>query len=259
MRTPFDEVVEQIRVSGFHNHRREAHSDTVSRGIIADLTGECEVLRADLEADRVRCWLNVRTPGARQRKIDLLVTEPTPAGEPDLDAVRICVENKSVVTAHRNRDARFDDLNEALQVLHRVKSEAVLVATVIVGVADRVLNVPDRIKPMFRGRAGEFKEHILPRLSTGDQRLWTEFPLAVSANKPDDPAKTVAKFRQLPRRPPGLTHVVGYDYVLVVPAHIDNVNPPTIARDNALGIDVDAEYEVLLAQMCKAYKARWHL
>ena len=141
----------------------------------------------------------------------MLIGEPTPEGSPDLDRLRICVENKSVVTAHRNRDARFDDLNEALQVLHRVKSEAVFVATVIVGVAERVLNVPDKVTPLYKNSMGEFQKNVLPRLSSGDATLWDEFDWAVSKNRPDDAKATVAKFRQLPTRPTGHTHVVGYD------------------------------------------------
>src|SRR3989442_11239341 len=58
------------------------------------------------------------------RSIDLLVGEPRADGNsPDLAKSRIFVENKSVVTAHRNKDARYDDLNESLQVLHRERSE----------------------------------------------------------------------------------------------------------------------------------------
>ena len=33
------------------------------------------------------------------------------------------------VTAHRNRDARFDDLNETMQVIHQAKAEAIVVST----------------------------------------------------------------------------------------------------------------------------------
>ena len=255
MSTPFDAVVEEIAKRGFHNHRLEDHSDVVGEGVFADLVANCQPLKDDVDSGQIAHWLNVRTPGARQRKIDLLVGEPTAKGTPDLAKLRICVENKSVVTAHRNRDARFDDLNEALQVLHRVKPDAVLVATVMVGVAERVLNVPDRIKPFHRN----FEKRILPRLSKGDVRLWREFREAISRNKPDHPRKTVEKFMQLRTRPPGHTHVVGYDYLLLVPVYIDNVNPPYIPRPNNLGIDVDAEYKTMLSQICKAYRARWHL
>lgn len=81
-------------------------------------------------------------------------------------------------------------------------------------------------------------------------------------NRLSDSAKTVAKFRQLPTRSPGHTHVVGYDYVLLVPAFIDNVNPPYIPKPDdprSLGIDVQLEYAAMLDTVCKAYTARWHL
>ncbi|HEX7295941.1 MAG TPA: hypothetical protein VF251_09340, partial [Pyrinomonadaceae bacterium] len=64
------------------------------------------------------------------------------------------------------------------------------------------------------------------------------FEWAVSDNKLGDPAETVRKLRMLPTRHPGHTHVCGYDYVLVVPVSIDNVNPPRLAVHNDLGIDI---------------------
>ena len=81
----------------------------------------------------------------------------------------------------------------------------------------------------------------------------------MSRNRPRDPQRTVEKFRKLPTRPPGRTDLVAYDYVLLVPVFIDNVHPPRVARDNALGIDVDGEYRMMLDRICKAYTARWHL
>ncbi len=260
MSTPFDTVIAEIKGRGYHNQRLAVHSDIVSEGIFADLQRGCEALEEDLRSGRVGRWLNVPAPGARERKIDLLVAQPrADSTAPNLQEPRICVENKSVVTAHRNRDARFDDLNEALQVLHRVKPEAIMIATVLIGLADRVLNVPDRIGPLYRDRAQEFEHNVVPRLSSGDQSLWTEFAIAVSRNRPLDPQRTVEKFRQLPLRQPGFTHVVGYDYVLLVPVFVDNVNPPFLARDNPLGIDIDRDYELMLEHVCKAYQARWHL
>jgi hypothetical protein len=260
MITPFDDVIADIKKRGYHNHRLEDHSDIVSKGIFKDLLRLCDVIKLDFEGNRIRYWLNVPAPGARHRKIDLLIGESQQRiNAPDLDRLRICIENKSVVTAHRNRDARFDDLNEALQVLHRVKPEAVLVATVIIGIAERVLNVPDKIKPIYRDQPEEFESKVLPRLSSGDQSLWKEFSWAVSINRTIDAEKTLEKFRTLPQRQPGHTHVVGYDFVLFIPVHIDNVSPPCVARSNSLGIDIDKQYQAMLKQICKAYKARWHL
>ncbi len=200
MTTPFDAVIEQIKLRGFHNQRLEDHSDIVSEGILDDLRKRCAPFGADFAAGRITSWLNVRTPGARNRKIDLLVGEADAGRKPDLQKLRLCVENKSVTTAHRNQYARFDDLNEALQVLHNAQAEAIVVATVIIGVAERVLNVPDRVKPVYRERLAEFNERVVPRLSSADETLWKEFAWAVSTNRAGDALKTAEKFRKLPTR-----------------------------------------------------------
>jgi hypothetical protein len=84
----------------------------------------------------------------------------------------------------------------------------------------------------------------------------------VSINRSGDSARTVEKFRKLPTRSPAHTHVIGYDYVLLVPAFIDNVNPPYVPKLDdplSLGIDVQLEYNAMVETICKAYTARWHL
>lgn len=251
MSNAFDAVVEFIKSEGYHNHRRDEHSQIVSDEIYQDLISGCPELTEDAQTGIVKCWLNVATPGGRKRKIDMLVGEPLPDGSPDLKRIRIAMENKSVVTAHRNRDARFDDLKGVLEVAQRESPEAILVGTVIIGTSERCLNVPDRVKLL----AGDsFDSDVLPRLSSGDQDLWTEFPSAVSINRADDAKKTIEKFRKIPTRRPGMTHEVGFDYLILVPVNIDNVNPPRLSRDNDVGIDIDREYEELLQHICRAYR-----
>jgi hypothetical protein len=257
--TPFDRAIELVAALGYHNHRLETHSDTVSNGLFDDLLTVCEPLRRDVEGGVVRVWRNVSAPGDRLRKVDLFVGEPAYGDLPDINKLRIALENKSVITAHRNRTNRFDDLRKVLGAVYGSRPEALLIATVLVGLSDRVLNVPDQVHKFYRDRDDEFETHVRPRLSTGDATLWSEFEWAVSKNRPNDPQRTVELFRRLPTRKSGHTHIEGYDFVLLVPVFIDNVNPPTIPRPNALGIDVDAEYQKLLAQMCSAYTARWHM
>lgn len=258
-RTPFDEVIESIRVAGYHNHRQEQHSDLVSRGILRDLLERCRNVADDYKAGVIKHRFNVRSPGVnRERLIDLFVGEPSAAGTLPVEGARIVVEHKSVLTAHRNAPNRFDDLEKIVGAIHNAKAEAVTVATVMVGTARRVLNVPDHVKKRHRKSPAIFESEVLPRLSSGDQSLWEEFDYAVSLNRPDDPRKTIAKFRSLPLRPPGQTHIPGYDYVLIVPVFVDNVDPPQLCRENDFGIDIDKEYERMLAIICRAYEARWH-
>jgi hypothetical protein len=258
--TPFDAAIAAITKARYHNHRLEAHSDAVSDGIVHDLTAACEPFRRDLERGIVRVWKNVSSPGDRRRKVDLFVGEPGEDDGPDIRRVRIAVENKSVITAHRNRTNRFDDLSKVLGAVHAARPEALLVATIMVGLAERVLNIPDHVHKVYReDREEEFEEKILPRLSSGDQSLWNDFSWAVSRNSKIDAQQTVALFRTIPTRGAGHTHVEGYDYVLLVPVFIDNVNPASLPRDNPLGINVDVEYRKLIEQMCSAYTARWHM
>lgn len=259
MNTPFDKAVADIAAARYHNHRLEAHSDTVSTSLFNDLLELCAPLRQDIERGIVKEWKNISAPGDRRRKVDLFVGEPAADGSPDISKVRIAVENKSIITAHRNVTNRFDDLQKVLSAVHSARPEALLVATVLVGMSHRVLNIPDQVHKFYRDREEEFETRVLPRLSSGDASLWQEFNWAVSANRPTDATKTVELLRTLPTRSPSHTHVEGYDYVLIVPVLIDNVNPPSLPRPNELGIDVDEEYRRMLEKLCSGYTARWHM
>lgn len=258
MTTPFDAAIREIAARGYHNHRLETHSDVVSELIYEDLIRTCSSLRGDVEKGLVRMWLNVQSPGDRARRVDLFVGEPDSDGNPDIPKVRIAIENKSVITAHRNRTNRFDDLSKVLGAIHSARPEAILIGTVLIGLARRVLNIPDRVRPMYQSSDEEFEEKVLPRLSSGDESLWTEFPWAISKNSQTDPRRTLELLQTIPTRRPGLTHVQGYDMMLAVPVMIDNVNPPELPRPNELGIDVDADYARMLEQVCSAYTSRWH-
>lgn len=258
MQTAFDDVIAAILERRYHNHRLEGHSAAMSQGILRDVRAVCVPLNDAFVSGGLRAWLDYPSPGGRARKLDLAVAEPVQeSGLPDLSRLRLCIENKSVITAHRNRTNRYDDLSDLYGVLHKTRPEAILVATVLIGVCDRFLNVPDRVKVLVDEK--RFQRKVMPRLSSGDQTLWTEFPKAVSHNRPGEAKITVEKFKELPVRPPGRTDLVAYDFVLLVPVRIDNVNPPSIARDNDLGIDVDADYQEMLDKICRAYTARWHI
>lgn len=258
MTNPFDDVIEATRRRGYHNHRQAEHSTLLSEGILRDLRGRCPRIDEDLTSGNVRAWTDRHLPaprGVRERGrlVDLLIGPAIAGTDRPSPDFRICIEHKSVITAHRNARARFGDLNEVLEVAHLGRPDAVLVATLLLGVSERYLNVADRIKSFVPG----WEKSVLPALSTGDQTLWTRYPAAVSSNGPDDAAKTLAIFRELPLRDYRRTHLKGYDFRLAVPVDMDNVNPPRVARSNSLNIDVDAEYDAMIDTICRAYSARW--
>ncbi len=254
--TPYDEVVEHIVREGYHNHRSDVHSNKISDGLFHDMLACCPVLGDDYEAGTIGHWVNVRAPGGRNRFLDLFIGEPDPStGQPDFRGLRIAVEHKSVITAHRNRTNRYDDLRRTLDAINPVRPEAIMVATVLLGTATRVLNVPDFVKKI----RPDFEEAIRPRLSRGDPSLWDEFRAGISENTRDDPRRTRDLFRTIPLRNPGHTHVCGYDAIQIVPIFVDNVNPPRLERENDLDLDIVGEYRRLLHTICAAYTARWHL
>ena len=177
-------------------------------------------------------------------------------GSPDLKQVRVLVEHKSVVTAHRNRSARKQDIDRELRAIHAMNPRTIVVATVIVGVCEKVLNVPDCVKKDRMYRGDRFEQEILPRLSTGDLRLWDEFADCVSKNTADDPLNTIKLFQKLPVRTLSDTHETALDYLLFIPVAIDNVNPPRLTHFGQF--EPVRDYERMVKHLCQAYTIRWH-
>lgn len=247
----FEKILEFIRSNGYHNHRREAHSDIISQQITEDLRATCPAFNSDYESGVISVWK--KTKGPDERVTDLIAGPANPDGTPNLKHVRLLVEHKSVVTAHRNRNARSQDIDRERLSAHRANPKTIVAATVIVGTCLRVLNIPDCVSKFHKST---FKTDILPRLSTGDQTLWDEFEMCVSLNKPDDPIKTIEMFRQLPVRRGSDTHLAALDFLLIAPLSIDNVNPPKL--DLTLGIDPDREYQRMIEHFCRLYTLRWH-
>ncbi len=189
MNTPFDAAITEIARAGYHNHRLETHSDLVSDGIVADLQRACEVFRRDVEVGVVQIWKNVASPGDRERRVDLFVGEPNAKGEPDIAKVRIAIENKSVITAHRNRTNRFDDLSKVLAAVQGARPEALLIATVLVGLADRVLNIPDHVHKFFRDRDEEFTRNVRRASQRATNHFSTNFRGPSARTDPKTPPK----------------------------------------------------------------------
>ncbi len=174
MNTAFDDITSSIAERRFHNHRREGHSAAMSRGILRDVRATCPPFEDAFASERLGEWLDFPSPAGRSRKLDLAVAEPVQeTGLPDLSRLRLCIENKSVVTAHRNRTNRYDDLSDLLGVLHRTRPDAILVATVLVGLCEQVLNVPDRVKPFLDERV--FLKQVLPRFRPATRSFGKSF------------------------------------------------------------------------------------
>lgn len=257
---------------GYHNHRVNTHSDIISDGILQDLWKHCSAIHADLKLGRVGYWKNQKINWGRGRVTDVVVAEPTIQGtkesrkqiefdwhgaanikgaKPNLQKLRIVIEHKSVVTAHRNRDARHDDLNNMWQ---EATSHVVVGATVMIGLAQQYLNVADKLRDRIEEE--RFNREIMPRLKAHDKTLFNDFSFAVSKNKPNDPMLTFKKFNTLPVRPPDRS-TQGFDALFLCPIYYDNVSPAHVVRDNLFGIDVDSKYRKFLERICHDYANLW--
>lgn len=256
--TPYDLIIEDIERTGYHNHRSESHSDVLCKRLFVDLMEHCQAFREDARSGAIKHWLNVDVPGMNH-KADMMICDTDGPDEPTFERARLCLENKSVITAHgKNRKNRHGDLYDFFKVIQAHRREVIVVGSVLVGTALQYLNVPDVLKPACELLGRDFDAEVLPRLSSGDSSLWDIAPRARSLNRPQDPQRTADLMRTLPVKPKGHTHEDGYDALLIAPVFINNVDPPRVDRDNGIGIDVDAEYKAALDRICRAYTARFH-
>lgn len=268
MPTPFDRILQRIHRRGYHNHRLEDHSDLLTDQIVSDLADRCQAFAEDQARPRFRGWHNVQA--ADGRNTDFIfgpVRADGPANlfgdarvnQPDLSDVRLLIEHKSVITAHRNRHARVQDIEREMRATYHHNPRTIVVATVLIGTCLRVLNVPDCVRRDPRYDVGAFEAQIVPRLSSGDETLWDEFNHCVSRNTNTDPMRTVDLFRRhLPRRAvdDADEEQMGIDYLLLVPVAIDNVNPPRLSTLD--DIDPCAAYDDMIQHICRTYRTRWH-
>ena len=292
MVTPFDEHANRANEDGYHNQRVNTHSDLVSLGIIRDLYQNCEALRADLDAGEVGFWINRPNPWGRKRNTDFLIARPLAGSiqakkrprilgqlgvagigaHPDPKAVRVIGEHKSIVTAHRNRSARHDDLDHLYQDGNAKSPNTILFATVMIGTAPWYLNVADGVKNFFarwdrdsQGRRrkkvideGRFAKEVIPRLRKNDEKLMDDYIAAVSENTERDIEASFELFcKGLPVRSNVSATSPGFDGLLVVPVHYDNINASRVDRNNEIAkrftLDIDRDYQTLLTRICARY------
>ena len=71
--TAYDMVVAAIGASGFHNHRKQEHSDVLAEAVLNDLHARCPSFASDLSTGIVISSLNFSAPGGRGRRLDLAV------------------------------------------------------------------------------------------------------------------------------------------------------------------------------------------
>jgi formylglycine-generating enzyme required for sulfatase activity len=98
--------------------------------------------------------------------------------------------------------------------------------------AIQYVNIPDAVKRKCQILGIEFDHAVLPRLFSGDPNLWAEY--GTKPNLQDSASKTIEMRRTLPAWEKGFTYELGFDYLLIEPIFIDNINPLRVERENVL-------------------------
>ena len=286
--TPFDDHAEGVQAAGYHGHRGSNHSNIISAGLLRDLRERSPELREDLDSGKVGAWLNIKIPLHEGNwDADFVVAEPDeatlptsaratrppgpngaaahPGAKPDGRRLRLVMEHKSIVTAHRNRINRFKELASDIEYSNDAGYNVVVAVTILIGTAPRVLQVVDGVRKIYRLPGSgtkydeeRFEREVGARLKVKDPTIWDQFPGFVSVNRVKDAENTAAYFRKvLPARSADRINQRGLDALLLVPVYYDNVGTAHVDRQHVLGHDFDEGYSAFLDTLANAYARRW--
>lgn len=241
--------------------------------------------KADVDTGRVCYKVNYRLDlGGRQHVLDLVLgtREDTSQQniavpkqgferiqESEIKNIRLIMENKSLVTAHRNvynRTRILADLAEAVR--DSPPKDTLLVGTFIVGTADKFLNYETfvRARDVLSHLCSESKfnlEELEELIGTGHEKIreFVDDPVLpekmISRNKPDEPQKTLDIIVQ--DVPIKQLSGSGYDGFAIQFCHLNNIDPPRL-EDPLFFKDKNYDavrYENVLNTIAAQYDAKY--
>ncbi len=254
-RTAFERLVSYLERERIHHPRTGFHSDYLSKEFLRDLYHVSSIFKSDVDAGTICYKVNHRLGlGGRQHVLDLVLgtredssqqtsIDPKNQGfqrirESEPKDIRLIMENKSLITAHRNvynRTRILADLAEAVRDgQHR---HVLLVGTFIIGTADKFLNYETfiRARDVLSHLCSESKfnlKELEGMIGTGNEKIreFVEDPALpetmISRNKPDEPEKTLDIIIQ--DVPIKQLSGGGYDGFAIQFCHLDNIDRPRL-------------------------------
>jgi hypothetical protein len=255
--TAFSDLIDFIRNERIHHPRTGVHSDILSKGLLNDLCRVSDVFLNHAEEGEICYKLNMKIEDAsRHHVVDLVIGRPRNKGQlqakseqlagdgplcqcvGELVETRIIIENKSLVTAHRNVFNRTRILTDISDFVRNSKhKDAILIGTFLVGTAERFLNYEtfvrarDVLNRLCKKSSYDF-DSLEKNIGTGSREL-RDFVTnpnlperMVSVNRTDDPKRTLQSIvGDIPVKTDTKT---GYDALIIQFCHIDNVDPPRL-------------------------------
>ncbi len=256
----FDDLVDHIIKHKIYNPRPQVISRVLSRGIIKDLIKYSKHFREHIKEGIAVFRTDLRlTKDGKSHTIDLALglrkkSESRTKRKPlsiEIDGESLIVyneepleftlflENKSIITAHRNKRNRTRDLESLASFLPKFGEDPIKAATMIIGTAERYLNV-DRLKwaedaldLLCKERNSDISiEGIRESMGQSDQTLIELLKdekiaeLFCSKNKTEDPQKTMETvISEVPLKPDSQE---GFDAIAIQFLSLDNIHTPTL-------------------------------
>ena len=228
MRAP-DAYTQWINAHIGFNPRGQANSDALSEFVISDLKETCPALRGALEAGELK---PLKNPNVRanfaERSIDLVLYD---GGEVPNIAVRLSVENKTIMTAHgKARKNRYGDLIAYSNHMHNHNRNCVAGAIVVVNVSPLYENPDAFAKGLVRPK---FK---MEKVVSDTISIFDKIPLRDTVDDPNELPESVA--------------VIVMDY--------DGMNPAKLVTGPlAPQTDSHLNYENFIRRICELYGKRF--
>jgi len=297
----FERVIKRIRNDGVYHPRDQRVSTQLGLEILRDLYFVSPEFREDVNCGRICYGFNLKfekTSTSNSKRTDLAIgvldesadippiltkyLEDAPlipemkmlhitTRDRDLmKEVRIAMENKSVITAHRNRNNRSDELVSIADVLSEACPGAILVATVMIGTATEFLNYEvlqraEGVLEVFCERVrGGYQLDEIKRLLGRSAPEIADFlnqprirKALISTNESQEPFNTMDRMHGV-LKPRENTSQIGYDVLILQFCHIDNIGPARLESPEYFkGIYAQYQYNTALKRLSGLYRERF--
>lgn len=228
MSTP-EEYIRWINEHLGFNPRSQANSDALSDFVIADLKARCPNFRQALKSGALvpRKNPNVKTQVA-ERSIDLVFHEK---GDLPALTVRVSVEHKTIMTAHRKaRKNRYGDLIAYCNHMHNHRSDCIAAGIVVINTSPEYENPDGFAKGLKRPRFN------MEKVVADTVRIFDAIPLRNDADDPNDQPEALSVI------------VVSYDGL-----HSANLitEPPAPSPKGAV------HYDNFIKRICRLFEKRF--
>ncbi len=211
------------------NPRAQANSDALSDFVLSDLRESCPLLNAAIRSGKLKPDKNsnVQTKSS-ERSVDLVIHE---GGAAPAISVRVSVEHKTIMTAHRKaRKNRYGDIIAYSNHMHNHRPDCVAGAIVVVNISPKYENPDAFAKGLERPH---FKMKKIVRDTVG---IFSRIPLR---NEPGDPYDQ-----------PEVLAVIIVDY--------DGTSAAKLATGKLAPQPGDSiHYESFIKRICRLYKKRF--